>query len=151
MRTLERTCEPAEVNHTVQIPLKYMKTYITQKVHQHLPDVGTCMCCFEGFEWWMAEGYLEAACQPSVLRRSRAERSCCCVWGSKPAVWIVCFLPGFHWNICLSVVHCKSKITPQYITHESVCEPWGCCTFYRLTKQPSITALHAFLSETPYN
>lgn len=58
-------------------------------MYQHPPNVCPCMCLFGGVEWWIAERYMEAECK-SVLKWSRAERSRCCVWGSKPAVWIVC-------------------------------------------------------------
>lgn len=90
---------------------------------------------FKGFEWWIAEGYSGAAWEASVLQWSRAETFGCCVWGSKPAAWIVCNRER-RWNVfCLDStkmyfsvqsVHHTSYIIPQHITHDSVCDPRGC-------------------------
>lgn len=72
---------------------------------------------FKGFEWWIAEGYSGAAWEASVLQWSRAETFGCCVWGSKPAAWIVCNRER-RWNVfCLDST--KMYFSVQSVHHTS--------------------------------
>lgn len=116
--------------HMVPIPtwrdIIYIYIYCTEDVPASTKCVHTSCGLFWVVEWWIAEGYMEAACKASGLKWSRAERPCCCVWGSKPAVWIVCngekSLPG---ALDSTHTHTKQNLFPLWIiNYTSVYHSW---------------------------
>lgn len=72
---------------------KYIYEDIRVQMYCHSDSPASLMCtqaCVCIFFSPDSGGIYEAVCEASVLKLSRAERSCCCVWGSKPAARIVC-------------------------------------------------------------